>query len=338
MVNWNDPRNRRRALRTLGWSCAALRTAQKRPVTRDKLQSVFGMSSNPTSAYLRHHLLTPANSGYFNMHSGIAKTWYLNRSGVKHIRGILRDDPRADNSAIDEEAYLYTVDAHHHEIESGEFEYVERSSRCFNNLQFLRTPVRERLFAAYGYVYNYDIRNAAPTILYQFARDHDCETLPGVETYLADPDTYRHRLKQDLHVDLDAAKQLIIARFAGASLGIGNSLAAVFNHNALTYSRLVNNVWFQDISEECRVLWRALKPYYSPHARFTARLKWQVYFAEERRIMRCIERYLTRTRTRRYFLEHDGWRTDLPVDLIGLSKEIKNKTGYVIDFSENVIE
>lgn len=338
MINWSDPRNVRRATRALGWSCAALRYGAARPVSRAKLDSVFGNGSNRTSAFLRNALLKPAGNRY-NRHTGVAKSWYLNPLGVTRVKHLLKQYTESDiQSLIDTTALEYGRAEHESELISGNFEYGARSNRRWNPLQFYRRPVRAALFAAYGYIYDYDIRNAAPTLLYQLATSHGCKKLPLIEAYIAAPEHARDCLARDIGVETDIAKQLIIARFAGASMGISNSLGQILSHQRFPYSRLTHNSWFKNVSAEIAQMWRALKPVYHPHSRFNSRAKWNLYFVQERRVMSAVESYLKKNNTRRYFLEHDGWRTDIPVDLIALSRWVERKTDYVLDFTAEVIE
>jgi hypothetical protein len=50
-----------------------------------------------------------------------------------------------------------------------------------------------------------------------------------------------------------------------------------------------------------------------------------------------IQRYLKRTKNK-YFFEHDGWSCEKAIDIGQLLREVKNKTGFVIQLDWTIHE
>lgn len=333
--DFDDPRVRRRVKNALGWTCANL-GYRKEPkfLTRDHINSVYGNGSNPLSKWLRQKLLTTNHR--YNHATNTAKTYQLNTAGVKYCRRQLRQ-PRGAKSLIKTVAIEWAQQKHGSEIASGKFEYNDKNNRYWNSLQHYPTVIRDPLFASYGYIHAYDIESAAPTILLQYSRLMGLEkSTPVIDDYLNNKTLRRAQLASRLHTDVTTAKRVITALFNGATYRPTGDIATKVLPNRLAFARLVNDEWCEQLRVDIRKMWVPLDAK-------NAQQKSAVYRKEERRVMSAVIKYLKRerhisNRPVRYFLEHDGWRSDCPVDLYVLSLFVKNSTGYNIKFSEEVIQ
>ena len=158
---------------------------------------------------------------------------------------------------------------------------------------------------------------------------------PIIDDYLANKSSRREQLAQDLGVDVRTAKQIITAIFNGAPTSNNGSIARDIVSNRLVIARLKHNTWIQALKRDLKALWRSVGVRKSTE-------KAAIYRKEERRVMSSVIQYLKRqrqigARPVRYFLEHDGWRSDTPVELYQLSLWVKNRTGYAIRFSEELV-
>jgi hypothetical protein len=289
----------------------------------------MGNQTNPLSKLCRSQLLIVANP-YYNPERGVSKEYLLNLEGAQLLAyKIGRTLPTKHNltqTRVDSAAQVYGKT-----IQQGSFEYTEKSHRLWNDLQRIESTVRKPLFEMYGYVHEYDIKTAAPSIIYQLASRYNQELdVCTIKQYLDDPNHYRNSLAESLDVDTKTAKTLITARFAGARFGATNSLMHHLDGNWIRYHRLKINAWYQQLSTELVDVWQSIKTT-EDLPRLTPRTKWSVYFREELRVMRVVHRYLDKHNIS-YFHEHDGWRSTESVDLRGLKLQVRKQTGYWLDF------
>jgi len=331
--NFSDPRVIRRCRRALGFLVSHLHPRKPKLYSRDGLDRYLGKSSNPLSAYIRAECLTCVDTHY-NMETGKPKRYLLNLTGFDHIQeaiGLVGVDPKTI-------AVRAMLDIHGDTIRSGNFKYKDKSHRRWNSIQNISSEIRGRVFADCGYAWNYDIENAAPTLLHQYARSCGLNSsLHTIEDLLVNKHQRRQELANRIGCDVNNAKQIIAARFAGATLRWGNSLhTQTLHNNNLQFGRLKDDVWFADLSEDLRKLWIAIKSD-TPYTRLTARHKWGIYFSLERSVINSCERVIKRHKCQ-YFLEHDGFRTNDYIDPYKFKLEVKKQTGYNVDFSLNICE
>ena len=137
-------------------------------------------------------------------------------------------------------------------------------------------------------------------------------------------------------MDRKTAKQLITSRFAGARFGRENSLYFQLGQDPHRLDLLKNDPWFEQLSVDIKKMWDSIKAH-EQLGRMNAKTKWGIYFREELCVMRSVHKYLDRTSVR-YFHEHDGWRSNTPIDIRELKLHISKQTGYWIDFDWEVFE
>lgn len=334
--NAQDPRVRRRIEHAIDWCLYNLSETQPKQWYTRYLDKHIGHTHRKLGKYLRDTLLI-VQDNHWNMHTGSCKHYLLDAQGVKRLCKLLGLPlPRRYTNFKKQRILQHAHKQFGNAIQQGVFEYEDKSNRLWNSLQNVPSNLRTELFHQYGYDYNYDIRSAAPTLLYQHAKVQ--KPTPEIDAYHLDPSKWRHRLAQEVGCNLLQAKQIINARFAGAYLGLDNSLARHLNGNRIQHWRLKNSEQFQRLSADIRLMWTDIKEQ-EGGVRMNSRNKWSVYFRLERQVMNVIQREL-RQMNCRYFLEHDGWRCDRFVVPNELEQKIKAKTGFVIQLewhkSENL--
>ena len=328
--NWNDPRTVKRINSSLDYALANLSPTKPKQWSTRHIDRWFGNQGNPLSKMIRQQLLI-CTDPYYNPEQGQAKKYLLNLQGAQTLgykinRQIIPCALHLTQEKISSADRLYGA-----AIQQGKFEYKLKSSRLWNDIQNLDNATRKPLFENYGYIHEYDIKSAAPTILCQLATQCNPQIeIPTIKAYVADPLYYRQQLAEEIGINIAVAKKLITARFAGGRFGSRNSLFQELNCSWIYHNRLKQSLWFEQISEDLRVLWNQIK-ISEELGRLTARSKWSVYFREELRVMRSVHRYLDK-KSITYFHEHDGWRSTSACDVRELKLHVKKYTDYWLDF------
>lgn len=332
--NTNDPRVRRRIEHALDWSLYNLKETEPRSWYTRYLDQHLGYLHRDLGRYLRDTLLITHNRQW-NMHTGDCKQYLLNAQGVKDLCMLLGLPlPTRYNNFKKQRVLQHAKRVFGHAIDSGIFDYEDKSDRLWNPIQNLPNAVRSELFHQYGYWYEYDIVSAAATIIPQYARQLGLnKSIDELDQYLANPRSWRDQLARELGCDLDQAKRIINAKFAGAKLGMQNSLAEYLNHDRIKMWRLKNSKQFERLTRDIKQCWDVIKINES-RTRLNCRDKWMIYFKLERQVMGVIQREL-KAISCRYFLEHDGWRCDRFVIPDEIETKIKHKTGFVIELEWN---
>lgn len=334
--NFNDPRVVKRINRSLDYAIACLSTTKPKQWGTRHLDTWFGSQHNPLSKLIRSHLLIVSDP-YYNPERGIAKKYLLNMAGAQRLGDLIGREIFPCALQMQQTQIECANRIYGEQIATGAFEYKTRSNRLWNDIQNLSNSTRKPLFANYGYIYEYDIKSAAPNILTQYARHHGlARHTPTIDEYLEDPTHCRNYLKQLLHTDVKTAKQLITSRFAGARFGPTNSIMHTLNRNWHQYNTLKSDVWFEQLTREIKLVWDSIRDHQGV-TRLNSGDKWSIYFREELRVMKSVHKYLDRTNVR-YFHEHDGWRSTGSCDIHQLKLHIRKHTGYWLEFDEVVFE
>ena len=334
--NFNDKRIVKRINHALNCALANLSTTKHKQWSTRQIDTWFGSQHNNLSKLLRQHLLI-CTDPYYNPEQGISKKYLLNMEGVQYLGSKIGRNIIPCALHIQREKLASADTLYGNTIKSGNFQYRTKSHRMWNDIQNLDNATRRPLFANYGYIHEYDIRSAAPNILTQYAKKCGLDKpIPTLDAYLADIDTNRQNLANALECSTKTAKKLITSRFAGARFGAQNSIIKELDYNWLQYNRLKNNIWFDNLTQDITLLWKAIKSH-DNLSRMLARTKWDIYFREEQRVMKSVHKYMDKT-SARYFHEHDGWRCDTPIDLRSLKLHVHKQTGYWLDFDWEVFE
>jgi hypothetical protein len=335
--NFRDPRVKKRILRALGFACSSLSIDKSRAWARVELDRHFGTQNHKLSKWLRSKLLVKQSDKY-NMDRHLCKQYTLNSEGVCELSELYNVVTKSKFPSVAQVQELvqktgieWAREQYLPQIQSGLFEYKDKSHRLWNDIQRLPTDIRRPLFAQQGYHWEYDICASAPTLIYQRAR-REGMTRPTktLDAFLQDRQLYRQALAETLDCDLAQAKQIITALFSGAKLGPGNAIADVLNHDMHKLQILKNNTWIKELRKDIKKCWDAIKSSESS-LRLRSRDKWMIYFELERSVMTVVRTELTKLSVR-YFLEHDGWRCDSHIDEYSLRLLVKKKTGYSVEF------
>ena len=325
--NFQDPRVTRRVNTSLDWALACLSPTKPRQWSTRHIDRQFGSQHNPLSKMMRQHLLT-THDIYYNPLTHKSKQYLLNLAGASQLASYVGRDVNTKN--LHSQRCTSADTLYGEQIAQGAFEYTEKSNRLWNDIQFLENDIRKPLFENYGYIHEYDIRTAAPTLLYQLAQQHRTKPLPAVKDYVDHSREHRQLLSERIGVDVNTAKRLITARCAGARFGAMNAIARELQGRWVAYERLKTDHWFNTVSKEIVEMWSVIKSS-EDLPRLTARIKWNIYFREELRVMRSVHSSLNKQGIT-YFHEHDGWRSREAVDMRKLKLHVNKQTGYWVDF------
>ena len=335
--NYKDPRTQKRLRKAIGFASSCMSANKPRSWSSRELDRWIGYTHKPLGRYLRDRLLITHDDYYqWGVGGSKCKTYRLNTRGVSEL--IDRCDFNNNNTytntlvptiSIQQEWIKDTFP----EIASGNFEYKERNNRLWHPLQNVRNELRRKTMQQQGYAYEYDIESAAPNLIYQLAQRcgiTNRTNTAAVDEYLANPRAWRTQLAQDLNCEYDTAKQIITARFAGATTRNYRSIHEYLDYDWNKLKQLRNNKQFVELSRVITKLWRKIRTF-NEMSRLSPRDKWNYYFDLERTVMRTVETQL-RKHAGRYFLEHDGWRCSSWVDPHMLKLHVRKHTGYIVNF------
>ena len=308
--NWNDPRVRRRIKHAIGFASASLTVDKGRQWTTRELDKHLGRTCESLGAYLRDRLLLCTDDIYwFGTHGSKCKEYRLNPNGYaelcEHID--LGDKTSVWLTHTAQRGVEWFEKQYAQELESGNWQYTSTSNRLWNPAQSYPNTIRKTAFANQGYVWEYDIVSAAPTLITELARNSGLgKKIPVIEAYLADPNKYRDQIALEIGVAPRVVKQIILMKFAGARMGPMGSIINKLPKGTLHYERLKHNQLFQDICKEIPYLWTAIRKH-QELPRLTSRDKWFMFFEQEAQVMKVVRKQLNKTGMK-YFLEHDGFR------------------------------
>lgn len=270
---------------------------------------------------------------------------------------------------LEKNLHHIAVDWAETQFETDEFEYELKSNRYWNSLQNVKSSVRDEILCKYGIQFKYDIEAAAPTILYQYSRqiplelDHRGRWLQGpnplvletLEYYLNNKSLVRKKIAHESELSVDVVKQIINALFAGAVLG-NNPHTAIWDlvdGDTAVIEYLKTNPFVIGLKKDIHDMWEFIKPVIpfrqavdkqtkqlkfnkdgTPRkAKLSSKDKWSVYFEQERRVLDEIRAYLEHPEVNtKYFLIHDGFYTNKPIDIQDLCYWIQAGTGYELMF------
>jgi hypothetical protein len=332
--NFTNAKVRKRCLKALGFVCSSLSYDKPRAWARVELDKWLGHQHIDLGQWLRKTLLVE-KSARWNKDTGECKKWLLNESGVNHLCEIYNDYlvVKLPIAKLREKTTQIAIDwaenEYKQQLETGSFEYKEKSNRFWNDLQRIPSEIRKPLFAKHGYEYEYDIQACAPTLISQLARKEGMtRPTPVLDDFLANRTHYRTALAERIGCTETQSKQILNAIFAGAKLGPGNAVATILNENKHQLTLLKQNVWFGSLRKDIKKCWDAIK-ISEKSVRLSSRDKWMIYFSKEKQVMSVIKKQLIKENNR-YFLEHDGWRCESYIDPLSLRLSVRKAVGYDI--------
>ena len=214
------------------------------------------------------------------------------------------------------------------------FQYADKRYRKWHPLQNVRRSHKGQVFA--GYLdHDYDISTALISIMLGDAQKLDSrfehERFHLVFEYRDKKAEIRELVGKLLDIDADAVKELfsyinnngVISTSPYVGLfgilgGNKDKVGIVRTHKFFRqYRAQIKSLWRRWLSSNNLANWKGEnRPYIDRTRRF------DLYFYNERKILDAIEEHL-KSKGLVYFLEHDGFRTNRPVDQAELEQVIK---------------
>lgn len=363
----HDLRVYKRTRKATGFAISILENGITKHLSRTLLDKHFGTQGRPLGRYLREKLLICTDDNY-SKKKKITKQYRLNAQGAAELREKLRSS-RHHNSILTRKApkeakdnYQQNIDIvneeeefvrdyfdyeYHKQLTTGNITYNIKSDRFWNSLQSLPRTIRTKLLAEYGYVHQYDIESAAPTLLYQYARMKGLtKTLPAYERYLECKDQIRTELAILLDIPKEAVKELLTAILNGAHFGFNPdfSTTKLLNWDFRKIDTLKHNDFFMAFREDVKEIWNILSKEIQPKfiilkktgkkrkLPINSKQKAALYRELERSFIQLLHAYL-HTKSNHHLLEHDGWTSKVPVDLQELHDLVHEQLGFKLKFS-----
>lgn len=356
--NLSDPRTRAKTLAKIkeacGWAFATCNEYET-VISKARIDKKLGRSNDDLGNYLRGKLLICTDHHIkFGVagEKGCAKKYVLNGKGYRELMQVLDGStplpaefvPSMQHGKTREcvEAFLQrTARDYAAEVASLTFRMEQKGNcaRLFHGLQHLRKDIKT-VFWEGRLPYNYDIKSCAPTLIYQQARSFGMtEECAAIDTLLQDPKEFRTELASRIGISYKDAKTIINALFCGAVLGRGPRFELFGLIRSLPkMNALRDDPWLTALREEIRACWRVIgSSRVIPRKRdkrgrlmaLSCDAKWQYYFGLERLVLDEILEYLAE-RNFRFFPEHDGFRTDDPVDTQDIEARVSGALGFSI--------
>ena len=341
MFNITDPRVFKRAKRALEFTLAQIPANNPKPISTRLIDQHYGQSQHSLSKQLRELLLITHDSHY-NMLTGKCKQYTRNVEGCKFIQHLL--DPTVEYSTAEAQHITSYVSKFDAELLTGKFNYNDKSNRNWHPLQNLPSDIRKRELAKYGYKHIYDIRCAAPSIILHLAQDLGIKLkhTSAIEYYINNKDTVRRDLAHDLQLSTTDVKRLVNMLFNGAPVGHISDLATtqLLRGDSRAIERVKNNNYIKSLRADITACWSKIanhqldgeyvipRTYHSTgkKKRISSKDRWQLYFLYERHVMNSVTAYLDK-QLALYLIEHDGWSSNIQVDLNDLTHHVRTSTG-----------
>jgi len=319
--NFADPRNLRRAQQAIVWIEQYFRRQPIRRIARVVLDDNFGQQQNKTSAWLRAQLLTVIDEHY-NMHQGMCKSYSVNRVNLSDLKTQLGVDSHqlamASAGAFLDQPMVYT----------------DIKDRSYHPLQTYSRSIRNPLLARRGYVHDYDICCASATVISQLARSRGLlKPQPALDEYCADRTQVRRRLGEELGIEVSKIKEILTALCMGGRLSTyrDSKLFAVVDFRVDQMRGLQQHPWINQFKQDLKLSWLAIRSREVTPQKLTSRYRAEIYRREEASIGKIIRRHLSKRKIQ-YFWIHDGWMSQQGVNVLELTDQIRQQTGYELKF------
>jgi hypothetical protein len=339
--NLNNQATRRRCQTALDWVEQYVSPNKVCWLSTREIDRHFTGGSNPISQWLRLQLLIVENPIFmFGNGTGKCKTYRRNQDGFQKLYQLLNGSTAPTISPKLEQ-----------QLDTGEFEYNEKSYRLWNPLQHLPKIVKKPLMADKGYRYHYDIKAAAPTLIREYAVSLGLKTpLTGLDSYINDRDKIRAGVALRTGLSETQVKEVINAMLNGAPIAANwqSSIYDICNKNVHVISLLQADEDIQSLKEDFKKCWDQIKQTLPKETyttksgkertkRITPRQKSQVYRKLELEVIKEVKRYMKKKKNP-CLLEHDGWFCKEIVTTDELRLLIKNKLGYVVNIDVEIYD
>lgn len=335
--NFNDPRISSRARQALTFVKTYISTTKPNWLSTRHIDQHLGMSGRPLGRYLRGLLLICVDDSY-SKDAGKCKTYRANKEGIDYLESVVINN-RTNNNIVSRFSEKFAE-----QLDSGEFEYNDTSSRLYHPLQNVRRETKQSVLADSGYHHTYDINCCAPTLIYQYSQlVGNEEYLFFITDYLKNKSSIRQRIALQAEISELQVKRIINGLFQGAHIS-NHSDTAVYKELEGDRARiefLKQDQFLIGLRADIKICWDYIKPTLPRRTRrdrrgvirtipLSGRTKTALYRDLERQVLNAIRDYLEQT-SNPAFLEHDGWSCKNPVDRIDLRDYVRDRTGFVID-------
>ena len=347
MINITDPRVFKRCKSALEFTLAQIPANNPKPISTRLIDRHYGQSQHTLSKQLRQMLLI-THDNHYNMLTGKCKQYTRNTEGCKSLQQLL--DPTVEYSTAEEQHITAYVSKFDEELTTGQFAYNDKSNRQWHPLQNLPSDIRKRELSKYGYKHIYDIRTAAPSIILYLAQDLGIKLkhTSAIEHYINNKTVVRQELARDLQLSISDVKRLVNMLFNGAPIGHITHLATtqLLKGDGHAIERVKRNPFIQSLREDIKQCWKKIANHqldgayilprtYHPDGkkkRITSSDRWRLYFLYERHVMNSVTAYLDK-QLALYLIEHDGWSSNIQVDINELTEHVRTTTGiHTIEF------
>lgn len=338
--NFNRKNTHERCVTALQWVGKYI-TSKPNWLSKREIDKKLGRSNDDLGKWLRNQLLI-CTDHHYSMNNGKCKKYIRNEQGFEELKRFLGQKT----------VQPLITPAEHQQLVTGNFVYDKKANRSMHPLQNMKSSDRRIFFAEYGYIYDYDIRCAAPTLLSQYARKQGMtEPTPCLDLYIADRTSVRMDISKDTGLTTDQVKFVINAILQGAKISHYTD-SAIFKELGRSHhfiDKLKQNQFISDLREEIKIMWSYIKQTITPEyitdkngkmrrKPLSGRDKSEIYRQIEEEVMREVMRYMKKTNCQiRSFSEHDGWRSDKMIDIDELRSYVKSNTGYLIGIDWNKV-
>lgn len=338
--NFSDPRVIKAAKKSLTFVELYTKETAIAWISVHELYKNFGNTSRPLGRWLKDKLLITRDS-YYNSLTGQCKKYSKNAEGVKQVMAMI-DQP--DFKPEIKSELLQQLD-------TGHIVYEEKSDRLFNPLQYIPKRIRNDILANKGYRYHYDIKAAAPRLLYQRAQQINPNLkLVHLEEFINNRSDIRLKIAKDCEITELQAKTVINALLQGGVISSwrDNKIFQDLNYNYDAIIKLKNNATVMCLKEDIKSLWVALREelpvrYITDKTGKTRRCrvrgsdKSELYRSLEKQIGVVIRGLLKRHKIKALWI-HDGWVCDEVIDPSVIVTEVRRKTHYLIELDWTIYE
>jgi hypothetical protein len=379
--NFNDPRVRKRVQKALEFATHVFLGREELQLSKNRIDHPkhFGSSRNPLSKWLRQLLLTVTDNHYcYTGDNQFSKTYSVNHRAVVYLQQRLKGTTTVSWAEFNIDAAPEKINTplpttstttdkqqsqeimtelmfarYRDEIATGNFSMYEKSNREWHRLQTIPSSHRKRRFAQEGYIYDYDLEAAAPTLLLQRARHMGLnKPTPMMDYYLSNKTLVRNVIAKECGINYQQAKSVITSILQGGVLSAysdNKTFRDILNSNSVATNKLQSNDIITALRGEVSLMWRTItkdiprevmttKTGKQQRRRISSKQKSEIYRQEEQRVMKEIKRWIKKKEPMaRVMTEHDGWRSDTMMDVIDVIDHVRRTTGYDIKIEWNKI-
>lgn len=346
MINFNNRRTRKTVKRALGMTLGMLDATKPRQMSTRFIDQHFSAQTNATGKWLRSTLLVQHSN--WNMETGKCIEYTYNPEGVALVKQYL-DVPQTVNTQHERlQNRGLGLEWANTEYDFESVEYADKSRRLWHPIQNMPKSIRNSYLKTQGLRLQYDIRSAAPSLLYQYSwRYSGGIVLDTIDHYINNKDSVRARLAEESGLPVANIKVLINSLFAGAVLGASSRFSCweYCNKDASVVLFFKQHPYITDLRSDIKQMWEYLRPALpvttqtlsngkTRRVQMSPRNKWHLYFGLERSVLNEIKSYLELVGVR-YFLIHDAFVSEpLPYGIDDLSQWVEAGTDFCVRFDQ----